>query len=169
MAPTAGAIVLERPSAEPTTVASSQAAVQNQGDGWRYTLRYLERSIDDAVARATDGAIALADHSSYLLLVRALAARTAELHRALAVPTGDPSFDPEPFTAQRLAEWTQTIRSELDATLSALRSRPGALPPDARDAAAAHWTRRSACMPQSRSAPPAGRRLSRFACTATST
>jgi maltose alpha-D-glucosyltransferase/alpha-amylase len=132
--PTAGAIVLERPSAEPTTVALVQAAVQNQGDGWKYTLRYLERSLDDALARATDGGIAGGDHSSYLLLVHALAARTADLHRALAIKTGDPSFDPEPFTAERLAEWARAIGGELDATLSTLRARRAELPAEAREA-----------------------------------
>jgi maltose alpha-D-glucosyltransferase/alpha-amylase len=133
--PTAGAIVLERPSLEATTVALVVAAVRNQGDGWRYTLRYLERSLDDAVARASDGKIESGDHSSYLLLARALAARTAELHRALAVKTGDPSFDPEPFSRERLAEWTGAIHAELDATLRTLRARRGELPAEARDAA----------------------------------
>jgi maltose alpha-D-glucosyltransferase/alpha-amylase len=109
--------------------------VRNQGDGWRYTLRYLERSIDDAVARSADGTIALADHSSYLLLVHALAWRTAELHRALALPTGDPAFDPVPFTADQLAEWARSIHAELDATLFALRARRSELLPDARGAA----------------------------------
>ena len=92
VAPTAGAIVLERPGAEPTTVALVQAALRNQGDGWRYTLRYLERSIDDAAARATRGTLDAADHTSYLLLVQALAARTAELHRALALPDRRPGL-----------------------------------------------------------------------------
>jgi maltose alpha-D-glucosyltransferase/alpha-amylase len=137
VAPTAGAIVLERPAAEPATVALVQAAVQNQGNGWKYTLRYLERSLDDALARATDGHVGLGDHSSYLLLVQALAARTADLHRALAVKTGDPSFDPEPFTAERLAEWGEAIRGELDATLNGLRARRSELPADAREAAGA--------------------------------
>jgi len=135
VAPTAGAIVLERPSAEPTTIALVQAAVQNQGDGWKYTLRYLERSLDDALARATDGHIAAADHSSYLLLVRTLAARTADMHRALAVKTGDPSFDPVPFTPELLAEWAAAIGSELDATLYSLRARRSELPALAREVA----------------------------------
>jgi maltose alpha-D-glucosyltransferase/alpha-amylase len=135
VAQTAGAIVLDRPSAEPTTIALVQAAVRNQGDGWKYTLRYLERSLDDAAARATDGKIDTGDHSSYLLLVRTLAARTADLHRALSVKTGDPSFDPEPFTARRVAEWASAIGTELDATLSSLRARRGELPPEAREAA----------------------------------
>ncbi len=135
VAPTAGAIVLERPGIEPTTIALAQAAVQNQGDGWRNTLRYLERSIDDAAARATGGTLEPGDHSGYLLLAQALAARTAELHRALAVPTGDPSFDPEPFTDERLAQWAGAIRVELDATLATLRARRGDLPPEVRDVA----------------------------------
>ena len=46
--------------------------------------------------------------------------------------TGDPSFDPEPFTAQRLADWKQSIRGELDATLAALRLRREQLPEDGR-------------------------------------
>jgi maltose alpha-D-glucosyltransferase/alpha-amylase len=136
VAPTAGAIVLDRPSAEPTTVALVQAAVQNQGDGWKYTLRYLERSMDDAVARASNGNIGTGDHSSYLLLVRTLAARTADLHRALAVKTGDPNFDAEPFTAERLAEWAAGIGAELDATLQTLRARRSELLGAAREIAA---------------------------------
>jgi maltose alpha-D-glucosyltransferase/alpha-amylase len=136
VAATAGAIVLERPSAEPTTVALVQAAVRNQGDGWRYTLRYLERTIDDAVARAADGTVAVADHTSYLLMVQALAARTADLHRALAVPTGDPSFDPVPFTVEQVAEWARAIHAELDTTLQTLRAGRSQLPPATRDVAA---------------------------------
>jgi maltose alpha-D-glucosyltransferase/alpha-amylase len=132
VAPTAGAIVLERPNGDATTVALVQAAVRNQGDGWVYTLRYLERCLDDATAR-TDRAPATVDHSSYLLLVRALAARTADLHRALAVETGDPAFDPEPFDAARVAEWAAAIRAELDATMFSLRARRGELTDDARD------------------------------------
>jgi maltose alpha-D-glucosyltransferase/alpha-amylase len=69
-----------------------------------------------------------------LLLARALAARTADVHRALSAKTGDPSFDPEPFTAERLAEWAAAITSELDTTLQTLRARRGALPAVTRDA-----------------------------------
>jgi len=137
VAPTAGAIVLVRGDGAETTLALVQAAVANQGDGWRYTLQYLERCIDDATTRAADGEILPADHSAYLLLVRALAARTAELHRALAVETGDPAFDPEPLDAAHLVEWVERIRNEADATLAALESRLETLPDDARDVARA--------------------------------
>jgi maltose alpha-D-glucosyltransferase/alpha-amylase len=51
------------------------------------------------------------------------------------VRTGDPSFDPEPVTAARLAEWAAAITAELDATLYTLRARRSDLPPGAREAA----------------------------------
>jgi maltose alpha-D-glucosyltransferase/alpha-amylase len=57
------------------------------------------------------------------------------LHRALAVKTGDPNFDPEPFTAERLAEWADAILGELDSTLSRFRARRSELPAEARLAA----------------------------------
>ena len=135
--PTAGAIMIERPDAEPTTLALVQAAVRNQGDGWRYTQQYLERTVDDAIGRSPDGQALEADHSAHLFLVRALATRTAELHRALAVTTGDPAFDPEPLDSGHLADWTGRVRAEIDATIEALRSRAASLPADAQDSATA--------------------------------
>jgi maltose alpha-D-glucosyltransferase/alpha-amylase len=135
--PTAGAIVFERAGGAETTLALVQGAVANQGDGWRYTLQYLERCVDDATTRAADGQILPADHSAYLLLVRALAARTAELHRALAVETGNPAFDPEPLDGAHLAEWVERIRAEADATLASLAARLETLPDDARELARA--------------------------------
>jgi maltose alpha-D-glucosyltransferase/alpha-amylase len=112
-----------------------QAATPNQGDGWRFTLQYLERCLDDAVNRAADGAIQPVDHSSYLLQVRALAARTAELHRALAVTTGNPAFDPEPFDATELAAWIQRLRDEVESTFATLRAALPSLPEGGRSAA----------------------------------
>jgi maltose alpha-D-glucosyltransferase / alpha-amylase len=134
---TAGAVVLERPAGPAAMLAIVQAAVPNQGDGWRYTLQYLERCIDDAKGRAADGQILAVDHGAHLLLVRALALRTAQLHRALAVRTGDAAFDPEPLDAGRLAAWSTQIRSEIDQTFETLRAQLASLPSGARDAAEA--------------------------------
>jgi maltose alpha-D-glucosyltransferase/alpha-amylase len=131
--PTAGAIELVGHGAEPTTIALLQGAVGNQGDGWRYTLQYLERSVDDAVTRSADGAPLHAEHGSYLALVTALAQRTAQLHRALAVDTGDAAFDPEPLDERRLGEWAARLHEEVDATLDLLERRRGSLPEPARE------------------------------------
>jgi maltose alpha-D-glucosyltransferase/alpha-amylase len=128
--------VTERADGTSTLLALAQAAVPNQGDGWRYTLQYLERSLDDATTRAADGQVLRVDHSAYHLQVRALAARTAQLHRALAVTTGDAAFDPEPLEHDALREWAERVAREADATLAMLESRLAALPDDARQIAA---------------------------------
>src|SRR5690606_36474264 len=47
---------------------------------------------------------------------------TADLHRALAVSTGDPLFDPVPLGRDELATWAARVSDELDETLSLLRA-----------------------------------------------
>jgi maltose alpha-D-glucosyltransferase/alpha-amylase len=130
----AGAIEL-REGDQATTLVLLQSAVANQGDGWRHTLQYLERAIDDAVTRSADGATAPVDHEGYLLHVRALAARTADMHRALAHVSGDSAFDAEPIDAAHLEAWTSRILTELDGTLRLLHERLATLPDDTRAAA----------------------------------
>jgi maltose alpha-D-glucosyltransferase/alpha-amylase len=132
--PTAGAVEL-REDGVPTTIVLLQGAVANQGDGWRFTLQYLERAIDEGVTRAGGAAVAPVDHEGFLMLVRALAARTAELHRALAVTTGDAAFDPEPLDSRHLAAWSQRISGELVATMKLVAERVAELPEAARTAA----------------------------------
>jgi maltose alpha-D-glucosyltransferase/alpha-amylase len=115
--PTAGVVELQADaSARRAAIALVQAAAAHQGDGLRYTRDYLARVIDDAILRSADGAPLAADHASYLLRVQTLAERTAELHRALAVTTGDPAFDPEPLD---VAAWTARLRAAADAALDA--------------------------------------------------
>jgi maltose alpha-D-glucosyltransferase/alpha-amylase len=134
--PTAGAVELVGPDGMPTTLVLLQGAVANQGDGWRFTLQYLERAIDEAATQAGEGGTAAAvEHEGFLMLVRALAARTAELHRALAVTTGDPAFDPEPLDGAHLGAWARRIALELDTTLTLLRAQAPGLPDAARAAA----------------------------------
>ena len=50
-------------------------------------------------------------HGLYLSLVKTLAIRTAELHRALARPTDDPAFAPEPIAAADVAAWGAATRA----------------------------------------------------------
>jgi maltose alpha-D-glucosyltransferase/alpha-amylase len=128
--PTVGSIEHRSGDGRQTTIALIQARVVNQGDGWRYTLQYLERAIDDALTRSPDETLMAIDHTSYLVLVRILALRTAQLHRALAVTTGNRAFDPEPFDAERMREWASEIDAEIAATMRLLRERRGGLPGD---------------------------------------
>jgi maltose alpha-D-glucosyltransferase / alpha-amylase len=122
--PVAGAAEYRNPDGRVVTLALLQAFVMNQGDGWDYTVNYLVRFLEE---RRTDVAMAEDAHGAYLELVKTLATRTAELHRALATPTDDEAFSPEPIRPQDVAAWTQNVRSEAEKTLDMLTDRVGQL------------------------------------------
>jgi maltose alpha-D-glucosyltransferase / alpha-amylase len=124
--PTAGAIQHAGVDG-PATLVLVQAAIMHQGDGWRHTLQYLERSIDDAITRSRDEVPPTIDHTAYLLAVQRLAAATAQLHRALAARTGNPAFDPEPLDGKRMRAWSREIDDEVDATARVLAERGATL------------------------------------------
>src|SRR5439155_25271098 len=104
----------------PTTLALLQAFVTNQGDGWDYTVNYLTRFLEE---RRTAVALAEDVHGAYLELVKTLATRTAELHRALSAPTTDEAFSSEPIKEEDLAAWRQNVRAEAEKTLELLAQR----------------------------------------------
>jgi maltose alpha-D-glucosyltransferase/alpha-amylase len=135
------------------TLALLQGYVENQGDGWSYTLAYLERFFEHLEANDT----AAADmHGAYLTLVRTLARRTAELHLALARPTGDPAFDPETIGAPDLDQWTQVAGEEAVESLDRLESALATLPAAARAPAEALLAQRQALSAQIASGVPEG-------------
>jgi maltose alpha-D-glucosyltransferase/alpha-amylase len=107
--PLAGAVeyVLEKQS---STVALLQGYVPNQGDAWAYTLAYLERYLE---APRPDN-----PHGGFIALMQTLATRTAELHRAFAIRSGDPAFEPEPLSAQDFEAWKAKVRQEANDTLA---------------------------------------------------
>jgi maltose alpha-D-glucosyltransferase/alpha-amylase len=102
---------------ESFTVALLQGYVPNQGDGWSYTLAYLERALESPVPQGIDSASA---HGAYLTLMQTLATRTGELHRAFAIRSGDPAFEPEPLTAEDFDAWRAKVREEATGTFSLL-------------------------------------------------
>jgi maltose alpha-D-glucosyltransferase/alpha-amylase len=51
-----------------------------------------------------------------------LATRTAGLHRAFALRSGDPAFDPEPFTADDFSQWQARVKSEAEETMKVVQS-----------------------------------------------
>ncbi len=124
--PLAGSIEYVSTGGEPSTVGLLQGYVPNQGDGWSYTLGYLERFLQAKPAEEP--------HGGYLSLVQTLATRTAELHRAFALRSGDPAFEPEPLTAEDFASWKAKVREEANDTLALLQKNEKAQPLLARKA-----------------------------------
>lgn len=127
--PVAGALEYERDDGTRMALAMLQGYVENQGDGWSYTLGYLERFLEDCRAGVSETQLAPEEvHGAYLHVIGTLGQRTGELHAALARPSGDPAFEPEPITAQDLARWTKGVRGEATATLGLLKRRVKRLP-----------------------------------------
>jgi maltose alpha-D-glucosyltransferase/alpha-amylase len=114
--PLLGGVELKPADGPPTTLATLQAFARNQGDGWRYTLEYLARFLEEAELRpAAEVAAEEPDrHVAFLKMAQVLGARTAELHRAFAAPTEDPAFRAEPTSEADLLGWRRSIESELD-------------------------------------------------------
>jgi maltose alpha-D-glucosyltransferase/alpha-amylase len=119
----------ERPGAETSTVALLTGFVPNQGNAWEYTQGYLARLLEDR-----RGGTPLADdsHGLYVALMHTLGQRTAQLHQALATPSDDPAFAPEPITVADVERWRAEAFTDLDLTLERLRNALSQLPPAVR-------------------------------------
>ncbi len=114
--------------AEPTALAVLQAVVQNQGDGWNLTLEYLDRFLESRRLSDTAPPGTTSVHGGFLELARILGKRTAELHCALARPTSDPAFAPEPIAPADVRGWADQIGEEVAQTLDRLAADRTALP-----------------------------------------
>ncbi len=150
--PVAGALEYTANDGTQMTLALVQSYVSNQGDGWDYTLGYLERFLEDLrIAPPQDEPAQR--HGGYLALAATLGLRTAQLHQALATRAGNPAFDPEPLTAQDLQAFRQRAAAEADDTLALLERRLPNLPPPAQADAQALLARRAAIVEQLDAAP----------------
>jgi maltose alpha-D-glucosyltransferase/alpha-amylase len=125
---------------ETTALGVLFAFVRNQGEAWSQALDYLTRYLDEANLAPPDPATPVSDftgpipdtHAIYFTLATILGKRTAELHRALAAPSDDPAFAPEPVTEADIASWRQEAQNLAASVLDRLAQGRGALPEAAR-------------------------------------
>ncbi len=106
--PTLGVVEHVAADGTVTALAVLQRFVRNQGDAWTWTLNVLTR-IMDALAFSSelsrgDGDDLGQGFDAYTPHMRRLGTRTAEMHKALAHPTADPSFSAEPLTIADVEE-----------------------------------------------------------------
>jgi maltose alpha-D-glucosyltransferase/alpha-amylase len=119
--PVAGSLEYTSANGVAVTLALLQAFVANQGDGWSYTMAYLERFLEPL--RTAGEEVPPDVHGAYLALVQTLGLRTAELHAALARATGDAAFDPEPITANDIEALRGRALAEAAASFDLLQAR----------------------------------------------
>jgi maltose alpha-D-glucosyltransferase/alpha-amylase len=152
--PFAGSIEYTAADAEPSTLAMLQGLVANEGDGWKWTLEELDRyfetyapiafpeTITDELKNPVDlserpiSQLARDHVGIYLESAATLGRRTAELHLALALPTDDPPFAPEPMTAQDLETLLVDLRQRASTVFDLLKERVSSLPDEVVEIAA---------------------------------
>ncbi len=166
--PFAGSIEYAPKEGESTTVAMLQGLVENEGDGWKWTLEELERYYENCATSPFPEAAATAarnplsevglsemdlfeqetpqvarDHVGiYLESAAALGRRTAQMHLALATPTEDPAFSPEPFTAEDIRILLDDLTQKSSDVFDVLKANLANLPNELVDNAALVLARR---------------------------
>jgi maltose alpha-D-glucosyltransferase/alpha-amylase len=121
--PMLGAIELKPPKGPPTALGIAHAFVRNQGDGWEFTVKYLDRFLDESAVLPVEQ-IPAPDvaHTVYLTQMRQLGRRVAELHMALCRDDAEPAFRPEPASAADVGSWVRSVRHDAKSALAALRT-----------------------------------------------
>ena len=135
IAPFLGDVTLNSEIGEPTTFAMLQGLVENEGDGWQWTLDELSHYYDDVASlppppdlgvprsiRMGEDSLARERIGPYLDAAALLGRRTAEMHLALATPSDNPAFSAEPFTTEDLTADASRIETQLSLSLEALKS-----------------------------------------------
>jgi len=147
IAPFGGSIQYTRKGQEPSTLAMLQGLVTNEGDGWQWTLEELDRYYETSAAQTfaqsgvTEGPAGLLQLSeagetaytrehvgSYLDAAALLGRRTAELHVALASPTTDPAFSPEPLSSADIDRLREDLILHATSAFDALKANVARLP-----------------------------------------
>jgi len=112
-----------------------QAYVPNQGDGWTYALEYVRRHLEQYRTTPAGDALPANAHEAFLSMVRVLAVRTAEMHRALAAPSKDPAFSPQALSRADIDGYRQRALDEAQSALEKLSAALETVPAADREAA----------------------------------
>ncbi|MFO1304695.1 MAG: maltose alpha-D-glucosyltransferase [Burkholderiales bacterium] len=139
-----------------TALAVLHAYVSNEGSAWDYTIAHLKRLVDEAVAQdAPHPADTTLLRGRFRSLMETLGRRTAEMHRALATPSGDPAFEPAPCGDQDVEALRSGLLRDTDVTLEILAARVETLDEDVRDDAQRLLAKADALRGQARRIVPA--------------
>jgi len=120
--PLLGSVELQDAAGEPTALAVLQGFVRNQGDGWGFTLDYLDRLMNQIELAHSETEPDLADlHVMFEALSETLGRRIAELHKAFSLPVDDEAFRPEPVVPADVEAWCDGVAEQAHGAEQALR------------------------------------------------
>ena len=119
-APLYGEIVRMDTDETPNTIGLVQGFVRNQGDGWGWTLEFLERTVDELSTTDSEAEQEADAFASYNVFAAAIGQRLGELHAVFSAPSDDPAFSPEPADDKALGEWADGAIEQIDLALGML-------------------------------------------------
>ncbi len=173
--PFLGEISLTLANMEKTTVALLQGLVVGASDGWEWFLDQIATIFAQAAELSPPAELSGAAFSSgrlpsaileasqaSLQTARLLGRRTAQMHIALATPTENPAFSPEPFTRDDLVRDAERIESQIKSALELLRLEVSRMDEPTADAAALLLSRRLELISRARAIAtlaPGGKRI----------
>ncbi|MCC5979181.1 MAG: maltose alpha-D-glucosyltransferase [Salinarimonas sp.] len=109
----------------PTTIAIAQGYQLNQGDGWDWTLNYLDRTIDE-LSTMTEDEVDQAEElfDTYRNFAANLGTRLAEMHRVLAAaPVEEGAFAPEIAGKTDVTALRRSVESQVRAAFKVIEKR----------------------------------------------
>jgi maltose alpha-D-glucosyltransferase/alpha-amylase len=119
IAPLLGEATHVRSDGGAATVMVAQRFIENQGDGFHWSVEQAKRLLDDrtSVEEGHDGFETVAH------FVCVAGQRLGEMHRELGQPSDNPDFAPEPATENVIATWRETARRQVGVALDLLDGR----------------------------------------------
>ncbi len=119
-APLYGEVVRVDDAGSPHTIGLVQGFVRNQGDGWGFTLEFLERTVDELSTTDSEATGVEEAFAPYNIFAAAIGQRLGELHAVFSAPSDDPAFAPEPTTPAVLEAWAAGAIEQIDSALAML-------------------------------------------------
>jgi maltose alpha-D-glucosyltransferase/alpha-amylase len=110
-----------------SAVAVVHRFTENQGDAWSVTNAYLDRYVEEQRLLTGEAAVASDEQTAYLLRMRQVGHRLAEMQMALASREDILDFSPEPITRLDVAKWIDEVMRRAHRAFARLaRHRPRA-------------------------------------------
>ena len=92
-----------------SAVAVIHRFIENQGDAWSVTNAYLDRYVEEQRLLTGEAAAESDEQATYLLRMRQVGRRVAEMQLALASRDDVPDFKPEPISPADVGRWTEEV------------------------------------------------------------
>jgi maltose alpha-D-glucosyltransferase/alpha-amylase len=103
-----------------SAVAVIHRFIENQGDAWSVTNAYLDRYVEEQRLLTGEAAAESDEQAVYLLRMRQVGRRVAEMQLALASRDDVPEFKPEPITPADIQKWSEEVLRRAQRALTKL-------------------------------------------------